>query len=175
MSIEVGFPEKILRRINEISRSEDALPEEIINEAVLEYQQLADPETKTELHANLSEKYFGEAEELIKNLSLKKKALPKKNYAVQASEKLWGAASQMVKAVATKRHLELRSHSDLNRFVAELRREVNEPEIRRLWQIATSLHQNFYEAWLPGETVKESVEDIKRFREMLERILQPQP
>jgi hypothetical protein len=43
--------------------------------------------------------------------------------------------------------------------------EVNEPEIRRVWQIATSLHQNFYEAWLPGETVKESVEDIKRFRE----------
>jgi uncharacterized protein (UPF0332 family) len=164
MSIEVGFPEKILRRINEISRSEDALPEEIINEAVLEYLQLADPETKTELHANLSEKYLSDAEELIKE----------EDY-VQASEKLWGAASQMVKAVATKRHLELRSHSDLNRFVAELRREVNEPEIRRLWQIATSLHQNFYEAWLPGETVKESVEDIKRFREMLERILQPQP
>ena len=164
MSIEVGFPEKILRRINEISRSEDALPEEIINEAVLEYLQLADPETKTELHANLSEKYLSDAEELIKE----------EDY-VQASEKLWGAASQMVKAVAAKRNLELRSHSDLNRFVAELRREVNEPEIRRLWQIATSLHQNFYEAWLPGETVKESVEDIKRFREMLERILQPQP
>ena len=35
-------------------------PEEIINEAVLEYLQLADPETKTELHVNLSEKYFSE-------------------------------------------------------------------------------------------------------------------
>jgi len=164
MSIDINFPEKILRRINEISRTEDALPEEIINEAVLEYLQLADPETKTELHVNLSEKYFSEAKELLKE----------EDY-VQASEKLWGAASQMVKAVAAKRNLELRSHSDLNRFVAELRREANEPEIRRLWQIATSLHQNFYEAWLPGETVKESVEDIKRFREMLEQILQSQP
>ena len=46
MSIEINFPEKILRRINEISRTEDVLPEEIINEAVLEYLQLADPETK---------------------------------------------------------------------------------------------------------------------------------
>jgi len=109
---------------------------------------------------NLSEKYFSEAKELLKEGDY-----------VQASEKLWGAASQMVKAVAAKRNLELRSHSDLNRFVAELRREANEPEIRRLWQIATSLHQNFYEAWLPGETVKESAEDIKRFREMLERML----
>ena len=160
MSIEIGFPEKILRRISEISKSEDAPPEEIINEAVLDYLQLADPETKTELHVNLSEKYFGDAEELIKE----------EDY-VQASEKLWRAASQMVKAVAARRNLELRGHSDLNRFVAELRKEANEPEIRRLWQIATSLHQNFYEAWLPEETVKESVEDIKRFREMLARIL----
>jgi len=113
---------------------------------------------------NLSEKYFSEAKELLKEGDY-----------VQASEKLWGAASQMVKAVAAKRNLELRSHSDLNRFVAELRREANEPEIRRLWQIATSLHQNFYVAWLPVETVRESVEDIKRFREMLERMLQAQP
>jgi hypothetical protein len=60
----------------------------------------------------------------------------------------------MVKAVAAKRRMDLRSHSDLNRFVAELRSEANEPEIRRLWQRTTSLHQNFSEAWLPGETVK---------------------
>ena len=78
MSIDINFPEKILRRINEISRTEDALPEEIINEAVLEYLQLADPETKTELHVNLSEKYFSEAKELLKE----------EDY-VQASEKLW--------------------------------------------------------------------------------------
>ncbi|MDI6885123.1 MAG: PaREP1 family protein [archaeon] len=164
MSIEIAFPEKIMKKLEEISRSEEVLPEEIIHEAVLEYLKLTDPETKTALHVNLSERYIDEADEHIK----------KEDY-VQASEKLWGAASQMVKAVAAKRNVELRSHGDLNRFVADVRREVNEPEIRRVWQIATSLHQNFYEAWLPGETVKESVEDIKRFREMLERILQPQP
>jgi hypothetical protein len=45
--------------------------------------------------------------------------------------------------------MELRSHTDLNRFVVELRHEVNEPGIQRLWQIAASLHQNFSEAWLP--------------------------
>ncbi|RZN40950.1 MAG: hypothetical protein EFT35_02555 [Methanophagales archaeon ANME-1-THS] len=164
MSIEIAFPEKILRSIIELSKREDALPEEIINEAVLEYLRLADPEIKTELHVNLSDKYLGEAEALIKE----------EDY-LQASEKLWGAASQIVKAVGAKRNVELRSQSDSNRFVAELRREANEPEIRRLWQIATSLYQNFYEAWLPEEMVKESVEDIKRFREVLARILHPEP
>jgi hypothetical protein len=43
--------------------SQDALPEEIVTEAVLEYLQLTDPETKTALHRNLSEQYQRSAEE----------------------------------------------------------------------------------------------------------------
>jgi hypothetical protein len=79
----------------------------------------------------------------------------------------------MVKAVAAKRQMEFRSQSDLNRFVAELRSEASEPEILRLWQIATSLHQNFYEAWLPAETVngEKSVADIQRSQELLARLI----
>jgi hypothetical protein len=138
MSIELAFPEKILRKLDELARHQDALPEELVTEAVLEYLQLADPETKTALHLNLSEQYLRSAKELIAEADY-----------VQGSEKLWGAASQLVKAVAAKRNVELRSHSDLNRFVAELRSETNEPEIRWLWQIATSLHQNFSEAGCP--------------------------
>ena len=125
-----------------------------------ESQRFVDPETKTALHLNLSEQYLRSAAELIAEADY-----------VQASEKLWGAASQLVKAVAAKRIVDLRSHGDLNRFVAELRSETNEPEIQRLWQIATSRHQNFYEAWLPAETVKESVADIQRFQELLARLI----
>jgi hypothetical protein len=78
----------------------------------------------------------------------------------------------MVKAVAAKRRVALRSHSDLNRFIAERRSEANEPEIRRLWQIATSLRQNSSEAWLPAENgEKESVADIQRFQELLARLI----
>ena len=124
------------------------------------YLQLADPETKTALHWNLSEQFLKSAEELIAEADY-----------VQASENLWGAASQLVKAVAAKRRVELRSQSDLNRFVAELRSEANEPEIRRLWQIATSLHQNFSEAWLPADMGKESVADIPRFRALMARLI----
>jgi hypothetical protein len=109
---------------------------------------------------NLSEQFLRSAEELIAEADY-----------VQASEKLWGAASQLVKAVAAKRRVELRSQSDLNRFVAELRSEANEPEIRRLWQIATSLHQNFSEAWLPADMVKDSVADIPRFRALMARLI----
>ena len=35
MSIEIAFPEKILKKLEELSKREDALPEESIHEAVL--------------------------------------------------------------------------------------------------------------------------------------------
>ena len=49
MSIEIDFPKKILRKIEEISKNEDTLPEEIVNEAVIEYLKIADPETKADV------------------------------------------------------------------------------------------------------------------------------
>jgi len=50
-----------------------------------------DPEARFEVHLELSERYLGEAEEL----------LARGDY-VQASEKAWGAAAQIVKAVAAR-------------------------------------------------------------------------
>ena len=47
-------------------RREDALPEEIVSRAVIEFLKLKDPETKAEIHENLSEKYMKDAEELMK-------------------------------------------------------------------------------------------------------------
>ncbi len=39
--------------------------------------------------------------------------------------------------------------------------------------VATSLHQNFYENWLPKEIVRESIEDVKMFVEKLCRLATP--
>lgn len=111
-----------------------------------------DPETKAEAHIALSEKYAREMDEFLE----------KGDY-VQASEKAWGAASQILKAVASKRGKELKSHGELHKFVSELREETGDQELRRLWQVATSLHQNFYENWLPEGIVRESIEDVRRF------------
>ena len=109
-----------------------------------------DPESKSEVHISLSEKYAREMDEFLE----------KGDY-VQASEKAWGAASQILKAVASKRGKELKSHGELHKFVSELREETDDQELRRLWQVATSLHQNFYKNWLPEGIVRESIEDVK--------------
>ena len=93
-------------------------------------------------------------------------AIKKGDY-VQASEKAWGAASQVVKAVAAKRGGELRSHGEFHRFVAELRRGIRDAELTTLWASATSLHQNFYENWLPSGTVNDWIENVKKLVEKL--------
>ena len=88
-----------------------------------------DPETRVEIHLKLSEKYIKDAEDF----------LTKKDY-VQASEKAWDAAAQIVKALAAKKGKELRSHKELHKYIAELSKGRKDKEIMTFWFSATSLH-----------------------------------
>ncbi len=151
--LTLEIPERVLERLQRKAKSEDSPLEEIILE-ILTSQICDDPETRAEVHLKLSEKYLREGEEFI----------AKGDYA-QASEKFWGAASQIIKSIAAKRGEELRSHGELHKYVARLRTEIEDPELGSLWLSALSLHQNFYEAWLPPETVKDGAEDVKRLIE----------
>jgi uncharacterized protein (UPF0332 family) len=113
--------------------------------------------TKAEKYATLNHKYLKEADALIE-----------KNDYVQASEKFWGAASTIVKSVAAKKGVNIRSHEGLNRFVAKLKGELNDPELMRLFAAAGALHQNFYENWLPSEMVVDYGEAVKQLVKKLE-------
>ena len=90
---------------------------------------------------------------------------------VQASEKGWGTAAQIVKALAAKEGRELRSHKDLWSYVNELAKKLQDIEVRHLWRRANNLHQNFYEGWMPQEDVEASIEDVKKFIERLKKFL----
>lgn len=113
---------------------------------------------KTQDYLKLNNKYLKEAEALIS----------KGDY-VQASEKFWGAAAEVVKAVAAKRGIELKSHGELYGFVSKLEDELHESELARLFSLASTLHQNFYENWLPAETVKDHTEAVRKFVERLKK------
>ena len=63
---------------------------------------------------------------------------------VQASEKLWGAAAQMVKSVAESRGWPHHDHRELFRVVNRLAQETGDLELRRLFRLANSMHTNFY-------------------------------
>ena len=61
----------------------------------------------------------------------------------QASEKGWGAAAQILKAIVNQRGWEHNRH--YHRTANRLRAETGDDDIRRLFAVASDLHENFYE------------------------------
>jgi len=111
---------------------------------------------KAKDYLKLNHKYLYEAEELVR-----------KGDFVQASEKFWGATAAIVKSVTAKRRVNIRSHEGIYKFVDRLSSELNDPELLRLFGLASALHQNFYENWLSpkmvinyGEAVKQLVDKL---------------
>ena len=84
----------------------------------------------------------------------------------QASEKGWGAASHMLKAVAVAQGREYARHSDFNRLLNELTLEDGNDRILDLRGAANVLHANFYERKrnLNGEIIRR---DLDRVEELL--------
>jgi len=156
------LPKKIEKRLKEVSENTGVSEEELIVEALSKmFKEPLDPEAKVELHLKLCEKYLSEAEDYMS----------KKDY-IQASEKAWGAAAQIIKALATREGRDLRSHKELHEYLAYTVKKVGDIELRRIWSAAGELHRNFYEALLPPELVNGYFEDVKEFVNKLRKLLQ---
>ena len=86
----------------------------------------------------------------------------------QASEKAWGAAAQMVKAIAEQRGWQHRGHAQLFDAVATIAAETGDENIDRLFELASALHTNFYEDWYGAGRVERGLRDIETFLDKLE-------
>ncbi|RLF11135.1 MAG: hypothetical protein DRJ69_02240 [Thermoprotei archaeon] len=160
-TVTIVLPDKALRSLKERAELEGKPLEELISESVFKTLDIRDPQAKAELHLELCEKYMREAEELLA-----------RGDHVQASEKAWSAASQMVKALAAQEGRDLKSHRELHEYLASIVERTKDAELRKTWSAAGELHRNFYEAWLPQELVKGYLEDVKGFVDKLRKLLQ---
>ena len=89
----------------------------------------------------------------------------------QASEKGWGAAARMVKAVAEQRGWEHKRHALLWQVARRLTRETGDTDIRRLFQVASDLHTNFYENLYDAEFIGDGLDDIRTLLDKLDPLL----
>ena len=89
---------------------------------------------------------------------------------LQASEKAWGAAAHAVKAIAADRGWNHDSHRLLFDVIDQIARDNEVPALRSLFQIANSLHQNFYENWQPDGVVQDGISEIKQLVDLLDEI-----
>ena len=107
---------------------------------------------RQESYLQLNGKYLNEARAFLAKKDL-----------VQASEKLWGACAEIVKAAAASRGIELGTHSSLWEFVSKLNKEHADWGLLDQFSYAGNLHTNFYEGWLTEDYVKRGLEVAQNF------------
>ena len=92
---------------------------------------------------------------------------------LQASEKGWGAAAQIIKALADERDINHRHHAVLQEIVDSLVRETGDVEFDTLFDSAQGLHRNFYEGRMGHDAVERRLRRVDRFVDSVEKLLKP--
>jgi hypothetical protein len=70
---------------------------------------------------------------------------------MQASEKMWGAASHAVMAAAQSRDMPWGSHRAQRVAVEEISAEQDDPHIKTAYALAGKFHSNFYHGFMEEE------------------------
>lgn len=105
---------------------------------------------------------YQNAEELIVRGELRK-----------ASEMLWGAVAQSVKALAVASNVRISNHNQFFLFLQELCKELGDSYFYAAFVELNNLHRNFYDEFIPKDAFqllhKKAFDFIRRIDEFLEK------
>ena len=95
----------------------------------------------------------------------------------QASEKGWGAAAHMAKAVAVAQGWSYDSHADFSEVLYQARLATGNSGLGGLRSIANDLHLNYYKRkrHLNTESIREDLESIAELLEILHHLISLDP
>ena len=94
---------------------------------------------------------------------------------IQASEKVWGAAAQGVKAIAYERGWNHGGHRVLFAVVSQLAKETGDLNLLDEFNIAGAMHTNFYDNFHESYAIERAIDNISGFLGRLDRMRQQQP
>ena len=89
----------------------------------------------------------------------------------QASEKGWGAASQLIKAAAAEYDWQHDRHGHLYQVARRLATEYGDPILRDQFGAAGELHSNFYEGFMNQADVERYLSQVADLVDRVEGIL----
>lgn len=115
-------------------------------------------------NAVTTQKYRNDSRTLL----VQARAEPAQGDVRQASEKGWGAAALMLKAIAEGREWDHDRHRHFAGAAGRLRSEMGNRDVVRFFQVAESLHVNFYEDQLCAADVGGSLDDVAQLLDLLE-------
>ena len=95
----------------------------------------------------------------------------------QASEKGWGAAAHMAKAVAVARGWTYETHADFSEVLYQARRLTGNADLSGLRSIANELHFNYYrrERHLNRDSIDEDLASIAQLLDILQPLTGLEP
>lgn len=125
---------------------------------------MATPEELSDRYLQLSRKYFRQAQEELDRGDL-----------TQASEKAWGAAAEALKALASIRGWNHKSHPFLRDIATHTYMEFGRPRIIELFDILEWAHFNYYEHRLDNDDVQMRVGQSRELIDLLEEIRNSPP
>ena len=108
--------------------------------------------------------------EMAKNFLVRSKEYLAEGDLHQASEKGWGAASHMAKAVAAENNWTYENHNQFDSVIINARQRYRLPQLREHAKAAHVLHQNYYQhpSLLNQAAIEEDIDDVEKMLEALE-------
>ena len=93
----------------------------------------------------------------------------------QASEKGWGAAAWMAKAVAEAQGWQYRRHDEFLKVIRQAQDLSGDARLRDLRRAASELHGNFYtrKMLLVPEDIGEGLNEVERMLDILQPLTEP--
>ena len=87
----------------------------------------------------------------------------------QASEKGWGAAAHIIKAVAAANGWEYEHHDHFSRVVMNARQRYRQPGLREMSRSAEALHVNYYKRrdLLNADLIREDIQEVENMVSVL--------
>ena len=82
---------------------------------------------------------------------------------LQASEKMWGAASHAIMAVAMTRGQECGTHRKMINVAWEIANEQDDISLRAGIAVAEKFHANFYHGFMEPEDMQRNAEFVRHF------------
>ena len=81
----------------------------------------------------------------------------------QASEKGWGAAAHIIKAVAAANGWEYEHHDQFSKVVTNARQRYRQPRLREMSRAGEALHANYYKRgdFLDAAVIGEDIDDVE--------------
>lgn len=104
--------------------------------------------------------YFSNAEEAIAKKEFRK-----------ASELLWGAITQAVKALASLSNIHIAKHAEFFDYTRAVSKEIGEKELHTLFLELNTLHKNFYDEEIPSLDFPIFYEKAMRFLRKTEELI----